>query len=397
MTNDVAQRRHIIFVGGTSEPGGLHAHTADVAQACADLGHRVSILCPSANHFLGVISDPRVVVECVPPLNNSRWHERIARWHRMVSGDPRPDIVFCRGSFAETQIFDLTVTASLARRVFAIEHRPWTDPWRGRMSKTQYGRVSGFLLHRSIGVSEEIKASAISEFLFPARKMTTCLNWVHPQFHLPTEAERRDARAALSVAPSALLVGYLGRLAPEKRIDVLLRAFAMLADRFERPIELGITGDGWKRKELTELAAELGIGHQVRFFGWSTTPWTMLMACDVFVLPSVVEGFPLALMEAMAVGCPCLAHPMSSTRRLIESGKTGMLIDMTAAEGLASGLGDLIEKGPEGRRRMGSAAAAQIAAEFSRERRLPDVLAALDMLPAALPQARPRLLAFNGS
>jgi glycosyltransferase involved in cell wall biosynthesis len=397
MSGEVAEGRHFVFVAGTSEPGGLHVHTAEIAQACADLGHRVAILCPSVNHFEGLISDARVVVECIPPLGDGRWHERIARWHRVARGNPRPDIVFCRGSFAETQIFNLTAAASLARRVFAIEHRPWTDPWRRRISKRQYGRLSGLLLHRSIAVSEEIKASAVGEFSFPARKMTTCLNWVHPQFCLPTDSERSEARAALSVAPSTLLVGYAGRLAPEKRIDVLLRAFAILARRSQRPIKLGIMGEGWKRQELTELAIELGIAHQVRFFGWSTTPWRMLRACDVFVLPSLVEGFPLALMEAMAVGCACLAHPMSSAGRLIENGKTGMLVDMTIADGLAAALHDLIERGPDDRRRMGSAAAAQLAADFSRERRMPDLLAALDIPATTPPQARTRLLAFNGS
>jgi glycosyltransferase involved in cell wall biosynthesis len=397
MTGDAPRRRHLIFVGGTSEPGGLHVHTAEVAQACAALGHRVTILCPSINYFEGLIYDPRVVVECIPPLDEGRWHERMIRWLRGASFYPRPDIVFCRGSFAETQIVDLATAAGLARRLFAIEHRPWENPWRWRMSKTQYGRLSGLLLHRSIGVSDEIKASAVNEFRFPARKIRTCLNWVHPEFHPPTDQQRRDARAELAITPSALLIGYVGRLAPEKRIDVLLQAFAMLAGRSEPPLELAIIGDGWKRQALTQLALDLGITDRVRFLGWSTAPSTILRACDLFVLPSLVEGFPLALMEAMASGCPCLAHPMSSTTRLIESGKTGMLIDMNSVEGLAAGLAELIGKGPESRGRMGAAAAARIAAEFSRERRLPDILDALEVEASALPQPGPRLLAFNGS
>jgi glycosyltransferase involved in cell wall biosynthesis len=395
MTGRAPQARHIIFVGGTSEPGGLHIHTAELAQACAALGHRVTILCTSINYFKGLIHDARVVVECVSPLGEGRWYQRIVRWLRMASGYPRPDIVFCRASFGETQIIDIAAAAGLARRVFAIEHRPWENPWPWRMSKTQYGRLSGLLLHRSIGVSDEIKASAIGEFNFPARKTRTCLNWVHPEFRLPTDQERRDARAELSIAPSTLLIGYVGRLAPEKRVDNLLRAFAGLAGRFKFPLELGIVGGGWKRQALTRLGVDLGIGNRTRFLGWSTTPSTMLRACDIFVLPSLVEGFPLALMEAMASGCACLAHPMSSTTRLIENGKTGMLIDMTAPEGLAGGLTELIGMGPERRQQIGTSAAAYIAAEFSRERRLPDLLEALDVENSTLPPAGPRLLSFN--
>ena len=74
MTGDAPQRRHIIFVGGTSEPGGLHIHTAEVAQACAALGHRVTIFCPSINYFDGLIYDPRVIVE--QPVAPVRWMVR---------------------------------------------------------------------------------------------------------------------------------------------------------------------------------------------------------------------------------------------------------------------------------------------------------------------------------
>ncbi|THD64006.1 MAG: glycosyltransferase family 1 protein [Bradyrhizobium sp.] len=395
MTGDAPQRRHIIFVGGSSEPGGLHIHTAEVAQACAALGHRVTILCPSINYFDGLICDPRVIVACIPPLGEGRWHERVLGWLRVIPLHPRPDIVFCRGSFAETQIVDLATAAGLARRLFTIEHRPWENAWRRRMSKTQYGRLSGLLLHRSICVSDEIKTSAINEFRFPARKISTCLNWVHPGFTPPTAQQRRDARAELAIASSTLLIGYVGRLAPEKRIDVLLEAFAMLAGRPTPQVELVIVGDGWKRQPLTQLACDLGTKDRVRFLGWSTMPSTILGACDLFVLPSLVEGFPLALMEAMASGCPCMAHPMSSTTRLIESGKTGMLVDMHSAEGLAAGLAELIGKGPERLQQMGAAAATLIAAEFSRQRRLPDILDALEVEAPALPQPGPRLLAFN--
>ncbi len=397
MTGDAPQRRHIIFVGGTSEPGGLHIHTAEVAQACAALGHRVTIFCPSINYFDGLIYDPRVIVACIPPLGEGRWHERVLRWLRATPLHPRPDIVFCRGNFAETQIIDLATAAGLARRLFAIEHRPWENAWPWRMSKRQYGQLSGLLLHRSICVSDEIKTSAMSEFRFPARKIRTCLNWVHPEFTPPTAQQRHDARAALAISPSTLLIGYMGRLAPEKRIDVLLQAFAMLAGRPAPRLELAVIGDGWKRRPLTQLASDLGIADRVRFLGWSTTPSTILGACDLFVLPSLVEGFPLALMEAMASGCPCAAHPMSSTTQLIESGKTGLLIDMDSAEGLATGLAELIGKGPESLAQIGAAAAVRIAAGFSRQRRLPDILNALEVEAPALPQPGPRLLAFNGS
>jgi glycosyltransferase involved in cell wall biosynthesis len=337
------------------------------------------------NYYDGLISDSRVAVECDPRLNEGGWFEHIVRWYRVKPRRPALDIVLCRGKFAETGLVDLAA-AGLAGRIFTIDHRPWEGSWPWRISKAMYGRLSGLLVHRSIGVSAEISTSAVREFAFPAHRTATCLNWVHPQFHLPSEQEPREARSDGSSGPPGLIVGYLGRLAPEKRIDVLLRSIAVL---------VVIAGDGWKRAELMALANQLGIGQQVRFPGWSTAPWKTLRAFDMFVLPSLVEGFPLALMEAMAVGCPCLAHPMSSTLQLIDSPKTGMLVDMTTPDGLADGLGDLIARGPAYRAQMGAAAATRIATEFSRERRLPDILAALEISVKDLPSAPRRLLSFH--
>lgn len=398
MIDPAPASRHIIFVGGTSEPGGLHVHTADIAQACAALGLRVTIVCPSINYFDGLLHDDRVVVRCIaPPEDGSRWHQRIRWWRRIASGGPRPDIVICRGSLAETDVIDLVGAALSARRLFTIEHRPWEKDWPWRLSKAQYGALSNLLQRRAIGVSDEIEASAVDEFGFSPRKVRTCLNWVHPEFRAPGDQERRDARARLALDPSTVLIGYAGRLAPEKRLDVLLQAFAGLASAPGVRLELGLLGDGWKRKALAQLAADLGIADRVRFLGWSTTPSAIFRACDIFVLPSLVEGFPLALMEAMASACACVAHPMSSTERLIEDGRTGVLVDMTTPEGLATGITGLIARGEGERRRIGVAAAARIAAEFSRERRLPDMLAALDIEVSLLPAPGPRLLAFGRS
>jgi hypothetical protein len=85
---------------------------------------------------------------------------------------------------------------------------------------------------------------------------------------------------------------------------------------------------------------------------------------------------------------------MSSTRRLIENETMGMLADLAKPEVFASALGDLLRLSGEARLRIGRAAALRIASEFSRERRLRDVLQALDLTPTHLPKVAPRLLGF---
>ncbi len=392
--SDAIEIRHLVFVGGTSEPGGLHIHTADVVEACAALGCDVSIICRSVDFFTGLLSNRDIAVDVADNSGTKALARSLWAARRRIG--TRFDVVLCRGAFAESRLAELAIVASIGRRVYTIDHRPWTGPWASPFPPRLYGRVSGALIRRSIAVSEEITTLAVQNFGFPRAKIATCLNWVHTQFSPVRENDRRDARAAFGLAPENIVIGYAGRVAPEKRIDVLLQAFAMLPDFQGASIELAIVGDGWKRQELTELARKLGVADRVRFCGWLETPQAALAACDVFVLPSLVEGFPLALMEAMAMGLPCLAHPMSGTRRLIDSGKTGVLADLTSPAELAAALHGLVSSSIETRQAMGQAAAARIAREFSRETRLPCVLQALDVNVPHVPEAASRRLAFDG-
>jgi len=136
------------------------------------------------------------------------------------------------------------------------------------------------------------------------------------------------------------------------------------------------------------MTRDLGIGDRTLFFGWVDAPWLALAACDIFVLPSVIEGFPLALIEALATGCACLAHPMSSTKRLIENGTHGRLADLSDPKAFAAALRELIECAPSVRSKMGLAGAKRIRIEFSRAERLPKILSALDLPSESVPEFR---------
>lgn len=389
------RRRHLVFIGGTSEPGGVHIHMADVAQACADLGYRVTIVCTSVDFFSGLITDPGVKIICVPPLEG-RWTPTwLSSWRRILRHCLGAEFIFCRGRFADTRMIDLLMAWLAGRRVYTIEHRPWEGQWLSRLSKPGFGWISSLLIHRSIGVSSEIVESARRDFAFPARKLALCQNWIAPSFTPPTEGEKIAARAAAGVPGGKRVVGYIGRLAPEKRVDELLRAFARLPDSSDTLLLLG--GDGWKRQSLIELANGLGIADRVQFTGWTGDPRSFFAACDLVVLPSLVEGFPLALMEALATGCLCLAHPMASTRELIEDGENGVLADLGDPQQFAKALNASLALSPDRRQDIGARAAETLATRFSRERRLPALLSALDcpVGAAGLPAMRARELSFE--
>ena len=388
-----AVRKHLIFVGGTSEPGGLHIHTADIAQACAALGCRVTILCTSVNYFAALIAGGSVAIEVIRPLKKLAWRDWVSTWRRLSRHGGRPDIVFLCGKQGEIRIIDLAAAWLFGGSVYAVVHRPNPGAWTFR--RVLYGGLSSFFLKRIIVVADEIAANLTHDFGVSRHKISICLNWFNPQFKVPMASERIEARQVLGIAPATILVVYLGRLAPEKRVEALLEAFASAAEDCKASVRLALVGDGWKRQSLKQMTHALGIEDRTCFLGWSSTPWSALAACDIFVLPSVVEGFPLALIEAQAMGCACLAHPMSSTRQLIESGIHGKLADLSDTKTFAAALRDLIECGPMVRSKMGMAAAKRMTVEYSRAERLPKVLSELGLPTKAVPAFRLGSLEFK--
>jgi glycosyltransferase involved in cell wall biosynthesis len=133
------------------------------------------------------------------------------------------------------------------------------------------------------------------------------------------------------------MVGSIGRLEPQKGMDVLIRAFAEVEDA-----NLLIVGDGSERGKLEELAREVGVSDRVRWIGWSDTPGRYLAGLDVFVLPSRNEGFPLAVLEALLAGVAVIASDVGSVAEAIRDGETGLLVSSEDRGALAAALRRLL-------------------------------------------------------
>lgn len=119
----------------------------------------------------------------------------------------------------------------------------------------------------------------------------------------------------------------LGRLVHEKQMDKLILAFSRLAHSFS-DWDLHIYGDGPLRAQLAALANELNVNHRVIFKGAVTNPWEALAnKADIFVLCSKSEGFPNALLEAMAVGLPCISLDFPfGAREMSDNGNNAVLV-----------------------------------------------------------------------
>ena len=155
-------------------------------------------------------------------------------------------------------------------------------------------------------------------------------NGVDTQLFAPDEGA-----AAVDDVPTIL---FIGRLSPQKNLPQLLQALAQL----ESPVQLKIIGEGPLRQSLAAQAEELGV--QADFLG--IIPHQELPAhlqkAALFVLPSLAEGHPKVLIEAMSCGRPCVASDSDGNRQLIQHGKTGLLFDIHNTHSLTKAMTQLI-------------------------------------------------------
>jgi glycosyltransferase involved in cell wall biosynthesis len=127
------------------------------------------------------------------------------------------------------------------------------------------------------------------------------------------------------------------RLVPEKGLTYLIDAMIKVKDRIP-DVKLLILGDGPCRKELEEQAARNGLRDTISFMGFQQYPETLYDKCDVFVLPSMEEGFGLALIEAMSYGKPVVATHVGGIPEVVQDGISGILVPARDPTALANAL-----------------------------------------------------------
>lgn len=229
------------------------------------------------------------------------------------------------------------------------EHNTWSG-------YSTLGRPLAFLAARSadvvVAVSDSVRASTRTYARVPEARIRTIHNGV--------DLARLPCATPTGIS-GRLHLCAIGNLYARKGYPYLLRALAAIGT--DSDIQLDVFGSGPELHALESLSTQLGLQDSVRFRGHHDDAASELDAYDAFCLPSLVEGLPIALIEAMGVGLPVIAAAVGGVPEVITSGQNGLLTPRGDSAALASAIRNLAVD-PSLRARLGAAAARTVAEHF---------------------------------
>ena len=217
-------------------------------------------------------------------------------------------------------------------------------------------RLTDPLADVTVAVSDAVAARHASVRAVSARRLRVIPNGVDTTLFRPDAARRERMRQLLGLGQEFTWLA-VGRLMWKKGYTTLLRAFAGLGGGI-----LLVAGAGPLDTELRRLAGDLGA--DVRFLGERQDVADLMSACDGFVHASLVEGLPLALLEAASSGMACVATDVGGVSEIIVHERTGYLVSPGVPEALGAAMSRLMSLSGEQRRKLGLAARDRVVARF---------------------------------
>lgn len=265
-------------------------------------------------------------------------------------------------TLAHSHEFAMTVLTGWAARRAGAAHVATMHGSRyyaGRLRRRLALRASLALGGRLVAVSRPLARHLSRDLWIREDRIVTIANGI-AWAAAPPAALRRS----LALGPTDPLILAVGNLYPVKGHAQLVAALAHLAPRHPAA-HVVIAGRGELAEELRALARRLGLEGRVHLLGFRRDVPALLAAADVVVLPSLSEGLPLALLEAMFAGRPIVASDTGEIRTVLDGGRLGLLVEPGNAEQLAAALDRLLTCPAEAARLGAAAAAAAMAYHVS--------------------------------
>ena len=261
----------------------------------------------------------------------------------------RADVLHLHGYGATT--FGRLAAARRGLPAVLHEHANLTDtPWFQKIADRLLAPYTDIALAVSRSTADFVtRARLVPE----ERTKVVYLGVPLEEFSRPrSEADVAAARRALGIPAGVLAIGTVTRLMPSKGNEFLVEAARLVADRIP-DARFYIVGEGELQAELEERARELGLGDRLTFCGFRRDVAEALTAFDLVVFPSLWEGTPLTVLEALAMGKPIVATDADGLKDVLTDGSDARMVPRRDARALADAIAALASD-PAGRARLGA-------------------------------------------
>jgi glycosyltransferase involved in cell wall biosynthesis len=283
-------------------------------------------------------------------LAASRWDPRIPWKLRGLLRAEAPDIVHAHG--APSCLF--SEWARPERLVEHLHHIRGGSLSQRAMERVVY-RKCDVLLACSRAVAASVATPVETRILY---------NGIDPsRFRPPYAADRAESRKFFGIASDDFVLGMTGRITENKGQRRVCEALYACRERYPR-LRLLLAGSGPEEAALKTWCVEHGLNDRVYFAGFQEDVLPVLHALDAYVMASEAEGFPVALLEAMGTGLPCLVSDFSAAREIVVDGENGLMFQRGDTRHLVEAIADCVES-PHKRLEWGAVARETVVQGFT--------------------------------
>lgn len=367
------QSLRVLFLCNSRWWGGAEGYVYSVAQILSEHGHEVFLASPEDSRIFELATEAEGITEIAfdlgPKLSRRsaadfalRWPAYRARLLRSLEKwIRRYQIELVHFQFKKEQLIGSACAARLGMRVLWTEHgqlpRLMSSLVLPRFLYRRASRSADRIICVSRFVMENMRRHGISQ-----SRLRLCYNGIDATGSrgLP---DTMSLRKALGLEPAHLVVGSVSRLARGKGLDHLLDAIPLVVGDIPNA-KFVIVGDGPERASLERHAQRSGLDPHVVFAGHRTDAAEIAHVFDLFVCPSLAEGMPYSVMEAMRAGVPIVASRVGGLPELVSDGESGRLVDAGDSMALATAIKSLLLDDSE-RSALGAAARRRIRESFN--------------------------------
>lgn len=314
---------------------------------------------PWKNQMVDEIEKAGGKVQCLPCSNNL---QLILKYRKVIRYIKENNIQLVHCHLPWAGILGRVVHQIMGTPVLYTEHNKqeryhFITRWVNRFTFNWQNKV--------IAVSEEVSDSIIRN-IKPDVPITKVLNGVNTDYYRRDFEAGLRLRRRLGIPDESIVIGTIAVFRFQKRLEEWIHIFLKLAEKYPNVHGI-IVGDGPLKDNLHKLVSDLDLGSRITLPGLQTEVRPWLSAMDVFMMTSLFEGLPVALLEAMSTECAIVTTDAGGIREVVVDDQCGLMVPVDDLNKLESKLQSVIEE-PQLRSKLGESARLRVMSSFGMQK-----------------------------